>query len=388
MKSLETSADVIVVGAGLAGATAATLLARQGVRVTLVDRWSTYPACFKAEKLEPDQTALLRKFGLMDALLPRTGHIREVLNAHNGRVWHTEQREQFGIFYEDMVNGVRGTLPPTVDFQIGRVQQIVTGVDQQRVTLVGGAEHTARLLVLAGGTAGDLHTRVGLRKRMIQREQSLAFGFTIARTDGCAFPFDALTYHPEGHAGRVAYLTLFLVGTVMRANLFVYWSVNDERTRAFVRKPFCELVRLLPKLTSVIGEFDVVSKVETGKIDLYQMEGYRQPGIVLLGDTFLSVCPVTGTGLSKVLTDVDVLCHDCLPQWLMTPGMSVEKIARFYENPRKQAVDRQSLQIAEHFRRMALDRSLRWRVHRVRHHWQSRLTGWPEYFKSTGKLTA
>ncbi len=343
------------------------------MRVTLVDPWPTYPPCFKAEKIEPDQARLFRKFGLMEALLPQTGHIREILIARDGRVLRTEQREQFGILYQDMVNGVRATLPPTVDFKIGRVQDIATDDKVQRVTLAGGGECTARLVALAGGTGGTLHTRLGLRKRMIQKDQSLAFGFTIARSDGQPFPFDAVTYYAKGCAGRVAYLTLFLVGRVMRANLFVFWTINEACTRAFVREPYRELMRLLPKLTSVIGAFDVISEIETGKIDLFQMEGCRQPGLVLLGDAFQSVCPTTGTGLSKVLTDVDVFCNDCVPEWLSTPGMGTDKIARFYENPRKREVDRRSLQEAEHERRIVLDRSLRWDVHRAWRHWRMRL---------------
>ncbi|TKB71129.1 MAG: FAD-dependent oxidoreductase, partial [Nitrospira sp.] len=40
--------DVVIVGAGLAGASAAAVLSRKGVRVMLVDSRETYPACFKA----------------------------------------------------------------------------------------------------------------------------------------------------------------------------------------------------------------------------------------------------------------------------------------------------------------------------------------------------
>lgn len=47
-------ADVVIVGAGLAGASAAAVLARKGVRVMLIDSRHTYPTCFKAEKIEPD----------------------------------------------------------------------------------------------------------------------------------------------------------------------------------------------------------------------------------------------------------------------------------------------------------------------------------------------
>lgn len=385
--AVNPSADVIIVGAGLAGTTAAALLAGQGWRVTLVDRWLHCPACFKAEKIEPDQIELLRKFGLMEALLPWTGHIREIWDAEDGRVVQIQQREQFGIFYQDMVNGLRATLPPTVEFKVGRVQDIATDSDVQRVTLVGGEECTARLVAIACGTGGDLHTRLGMRKQMIQKEQSLALGFSLARADGHSFPFEAVTYYPDGCARRIAYLTLFRVGSVMRANLFVCWSGNEAGTRRFVREPRRELARLLPKLTRVIGEFEVVSRVETGRIDLYRMEGYLQPGVVLLADAFQSVCPMTGLGLSKVLTDVDVFCHDCVPQWLSTPSMGVEKIARFYENPRKRTVDEAHRSVAWANRQMAISGALSWRIRRVKRRWKMQASGLTDYFRFTRKLT-
>lgn len=381
-------ADILIVGAGLAGSCAAALLARQGVRVVLVDRAPIQSPVFKAEKLEPDQIELLSKFGLMDRLLPSAGRVREIWDAQDGRVLKIQQRDQFGILYQDIVNGVRATLEPAVQVKIDRVRNIRTSCETQCVSLASGEECRARLVALACGTAGDLHARLGMRKRTIQSEQSLAFGFDVARTDGYPFPFEAATYYPDGCDDRVAYLTLFRIRDVMRANLFVFWSINEAGTRSFVRESRAGLARFLPKLTRVIGEFDVSSEVEVGRVDLYQMEGHVQPGIVLLGDAYQSVCPTTGTGLSKVLTDVDVFCHECAAAWLSTPGMSAEKIARFYENPRKVEVDRSSLHGAWWQRQMSTNGDWRWRARRAKQRWALQAGGVADYFRFTRKLTA
>jgi hypothetical protein len=81
-------------------------------------------------------------------------------------------------------------------------------------------------------------------------------------------------------------------------------------------------------------------------------------------------------GLSKVLTDVDVLCSECVPAWLATPGMGAEKIAAFYDHPRKREVDDGSLRSSEYRRRVSTETSLRWRIHRLRQNtsrWMPRL---------------
>jgi 2-polyprenyl-6-methoxyphenol hydroxylase-like FAD-dependent oxidoreductase len=356
--------------------------------VILVDPRATFPACFKAEKVEPDQAEILRRFGLLKTVTPVAGRIRTVWNAGGGRFLYARAIEQYGIAYHDLVNAIRRHLPDAIDIRGARAEAVATGEDVQRVTLSTGEDVTGRLLVVASGTGGQLHSRLGLRRDVIRRQHSFAFGFDVEPCDGGAFPFDSVTYYPDGTATRVAFLTLFLVGRTMRANLFVFREANEDWVRRFLREPHDELHRVLPDLRRVVGPFRVSGRAEGARIDLYRVDGHRQPGVVVLGDAFQSVCPSTGTGVSRVLTDVDVLCSDCVPEWLATPGMAAHKIDRFYDHPRKVAMDAESLHAAEYTRRLALDPALRWRLHRWRLRAEMRVSGWRDYLKFTRKLTA
>jgi len=150
----------------------------------------------------------------------------------------------------------------------------------------------------------------------------------------------------------------------MRANLFVFRSAGGPWIREFILEPDRMLRDSLPKLDHVTGEFRVISKVESGGGDLYRVDGEPQPGLVLIGDAFQSVCPSTGMGLDKVLIDVDVL-SECVQLWLATPGMGTEKLADFYNHPLKLATDLQALHRARYQRQAATDPSLRWRIYRL-----------------------
>ena len=134
----------------------------------------------------------------------------------------------------------------------------------------------------------------------------------------------------------------------------------------------------LPGLERVIGKYRVDGPVETGLTDIYRVDGDPQPGIVLIGDAFQSSCPATGLGLSKILSDVDAL-SECVPRWMATPGMGVEKIVDFYDHPRKVAADARAMDRAHHHRHAVLDLSLRWRLFRFllhqKWHFKSTLEG-------------
>jgi len=358
-------ADVIVVGAGLAGLAAATGLSRQGVRVMLVDPRAHSAPSFKAEKLEASQASLLDVFGLLAPIEPLCGRIRHVVTARGANRLSTVRMQQWGIPYHDLVNRLRDALPREVDNRIARVESLETSADVQTMRLDDGQVVRARLVALAAGVRGKLAQQMGIGRRMVSERHSLTAGVTVARADGTDFDFDALTVYPAG-AGRAAYLSFFRIAEGMRVNAFTYYDVESLWARRFRSEPLAALEEAIPGMKRLSGRLVATSKPVLGPIDLWTVDRPERDGVILVGDAFQSVCPSTGSGLSKALTDADVLVHDCVPAWLSTPGMGAAKLERYYQHPRKQAADRDSLEAALYRRRITLERSLRLALHRER----------------------
>lgn len=370
----DLSAEIIIVGSGVAGAALAAVLGKQGRRVIVVDPHATSPPLFRVEKIERRQVELLRKLGLMEHLLPYTGLVNQVQGSYDGRIFKTGPIEQYGLKYEEIVNGLRAQIPAAVVSRVGRVEAVTNSDQVQHVKLAGGEELTARLVVLASGGNAGVEAGLGMRRRVLQKDQSLGLGFDFATADSRPFPFDGLTYYSMSAETCIDYLTLFRFRNLVRANLFVFRSPGDPWVREFIQNPEAMLRRYLPKLSRITGEYRVTSKVESGRVDLYTVDHDPQPGVVLIGDAFQSACPATGMGMDKVLTDVDVLA-ECLPRWFETPGMDAGKLADFYQHPRKLAVDSLALQRSQDHRRLVMDPSLRWRIHRFLLHLKWQLLG-------------
>jgi len=364
------SRDILIVGAGLAGAAAATVLARRGLSITVIDPYPEFPPLFRAEKIEPDQAALLQSLGLFDGVKPKTRLISEIIHGKGGRIVRRRQIEQFGISYCDIVNQVRAQIPAEVEFKLNRVEKIMPDPSHPRVELADGSIYQGRLIILASGMSGRLPEQLGIERQMVKEELSMAFGFMLERTDQQPFPFDAVTYRPSATTDKVGYVTLFRMGNAMRANIFAYWPAKDPATKELLREPASALPRLLPGLNRVIGDYAVQGKIEPFKIDLYRMQQCARAGVVLVGDAYQSPCPSTGTGLSKVLTDIEVLCQDFVPRWMAAPAISEADIAAFYTHERKTAMDDFALQQALAGRDSVVSNTLHWRLRRLVRAWR------------------
>ncbi|MDQ2804548.1 MAG: hypothetical protein M3Y41_18390 [Pseudomonadota bacterium] len=99
---------------------------------------------------------------------------------------------------------------------------------------------------------------------------------------------------------------------------------------------------------------------------LHAAVDYCRAGVVLIGDAFQMSCPATGTGIVRLMTDVDRLCNVHVPRWLASPGMGADKIAQFYGDPVKIACDAEAFRAAEYQRSAACETALSWRMHRFR----------------------
>ncbi|MGX1143337.1 hypothetical protein AB7M11_007573 [Bradyrhizobium ottawaense] len=201
-------------------------------------------------------------------------------------------------------------------------------------------------------------------EKVISACHSISIGFDIVPVGRSAFAFPALTYFSERPSDRIPYITLFPVGTRMRANLFVYRACDDPWLRELRRAPTETLDAALPRLEAVTGPFEIPGEIKIRPVDLYVNDCRGQPGLVLVADAFATSCPVAGTGCDKVFTDVERLCNVHIPAWLACDGMSAAKIAAFYADPVKRACDEWSAAKAFDFRSVSIGTSPYWTAQR------------------------
>lgn len=356
--------DVVVVGAGLAGTSTTCALVRDGYDVALIDTHAVYPPDFRAEKLGQPQMDLFDKFGLGPVVRRATTAVDHIWVSRFDRLVAEVASKEYGLHYTRLVNELRAALPAASPVIVGRVAGIETGPERQSVNLADGRIHTARLLVVATGLGDALRRKAGIGKVLVSQRHSLSFGFDLAAPPS-AFPFPSLTYF--GRFGtRVAYITIFPIGTTMRANLFVYRDLADPWVKAFRSEPERLLREALPGLAGLCGDIAVAGPVEMRPIDLVKAEGHRRDGVVLVGDAFLTPCPIPGTGIGKVLTDVDCLCTRHVPAWMATPGMAAAKIATYYDDPVKVESDTRSLRASLYARAINTRTGPAWTARRGR----------------------
>jgi 2-polyprenyl-6-methoxyphenol hydroxylase-like FAD-dependent oxidoreductase len=356
--------DVAIVGGGLAGSTAAAMLGRAGVAVLLIDPHPDYPPELRCEKLSGEQLDLLRRTGLADATLRSTTLDGEVWEARFGYVVARRTSDQHGVMYDTLVNAMRAQIPSDVETIHAKASAISNSAERQKLVLSNGEEISARLVVLANGLNIGLRHTLGMKRRVISECHSITLGFNVEPVGRAAFEFPALTYWPKRSSSRLAYLTIFPIGSAMRANMMVYREMTDPWLSQFRQAPEATMHATMPGLQHMMGEFKVSGPVKIRPADLSVTEGALQPGVVLAGDAFSTSCPAAGTGTTKVFTDVERLCNFYIPQWLASDGMDVEKIAGFYNDFEKMDCEARSLAKANHLRSLSIDNGVSWRARR------------------------
>ncbi len=358
-------ADIGIIGGGLAGSLTAAMLGRAGISTVLIDVHKTYPEDFRVEKLDQHQLGILKKTGLFDGVLKDGTLFEQLWLIRDDILIDKRPNYQYGIAYADLVKGAREMIPSDVPFVVGRASNIEAGPDRQTIQLASGQTWSVRLIVLATGLNNSTsRQQVGITRHEVSKGHSVAVGFNLEPRGRAKFEFPALTYI-GGPKNRIAYLTLFPMRGTMRANLFLYRDIRDPWLHAMRTRPKETMLAAMPKLRQAFGEFDVTGDVLVRPTDLYVTQGYRRPGVVLVGDSFMSACPAGGTGSGKVLMDVERLCNGHIPRWLETEGMGEDKISTFYDDPEKVANDAASSHLAFHLRSLTLDAGIIWKARRV-----------------------
>lgn len=375
--------DVAIVGAGLAGTILATTLAKAGRKVALVDPHRIHHDEFRAEKTRSEQMGLFEKLGLGPVFRSLVTPMTDLHVFRFGQLFERKQTWEYAFSYAPLVNGLRAALPPQVPLTVGKVAEVSTGPDRQRLVLTDGSVIEARLLVVATGYSEAVRRAIGVERIEESKAHSLSMGFDFAITPK-EFGLQSLTFYARRVADRIAFLTIFRIGERMRANMFVYRTVADPWVRAFRENPQKILLELMPEIAARCGNFAIASEVEVRQVSLTTTQGHRRDGVVFIGDAFATTCPAQGDGIHRVLTDVDRLTAH-IPAWFATPGMAADKIGAFYDDPAKVAADEKALRASIYARRINVETGLEWRLRRLRNNTARRLMIFARRFRAAGK---
>ncbi len=353
--------DVIVVGAGLSGSLAAIMLHERGFRVTVVDRYATYPAEFRAEQLVGNQIQVLRNIGLDDELIDVTKIVPRARNFSLGKQLSSVMAPHYGMPYQDIVQALRRKLPKDVHFIVGRVSDIESG-PSSIVHLDDGQAITAKLVVMATGLNMKLSRKLGVAYESVSVKHSTTIGFDIRSSKCTAADSSVLVYYGNSPRDGIDYLTIFPCKDVMRGNLFLYRDPHDPWIRQLRQAPLQTLLQAMPALADELGEF-TVEQVQCRTSDVAVVSQHQRDGIVYIGDAFQTPCPAAGTGISRLLVDVERLTVHATG-WLAANDTSAASLQSYYNDPAKRRSDRAAIKEARFRRAISTNTSLFWEMRR------------------------
>jgi flavin-dependent dehydrogenase len=298
--------DVIIVGARVAGASTAMLLARRGLKVLAVDR-ATFPSdTLTTHQVQVPGAARLARWGLLDRLVeagtPTTGRVRF---DQNGVVLDGRWPSVDGV---DALISPRRTLLDAVLVDAAReagaevrenvvVEEVVDGGIRCREK--GGAPVVARapLIIGAAGKHSLVARSVGAREYRRQAPRSVAF---YGYWEGV--PLDGGELY--GRSRRV-------VGA---------WPTNDNLVITYLAWPVAEFDAIRRDVEgAVLRSLDATGlgeRIRAGR-RAERFRGspelpafFRQPygpGWALVGDAGLTLDPITGQGITHALRDAELL---------------------------------------------------------------------------------
>jgi 2-polyprenyl-6-methoxyphenol hydroxylase-like FAD-dependent oxidoreductase len=305
--------DVIIVGARVAGAATAMLLARAGLRVLVVDRAHFPSDTLSTHQIQLPGVARLARFGLLELLLdagtPPTPHVRfqagdavvegEFPSYHNVNMMISPRRTVLDALLVDAARDAGAEVREGCALEaLFSEYERVAGVRLRDRRRGSSTSESAALVVGADGKHSAVARLVNAAER--RRVATATFAF-YAYWDGLPVKGGEI-YSGNGYAASA-------------------WPTNDGLTMTYVagrisefdavrRDPGAHLVAALDKAGSLGDRARAAVQVGptrgTGDLPNVVRAAYGS-GWALAGDAGLVMDPITGLGIGHALRDAELL---------------------------------------------------------------------------------
>jgi len=309
------NADVVIVGGGLGGSTLATLLAKSGKKVVVLERETKFKDRVRGENILPWGVATARRLGIVDDLVAAGGHPAPFFNIY-AMGMQTEHRPcaQTTPWGEGCLNIYH---PDLQEALLARAEKagatVKRGASVQGVsrtngswtvtfTLDGRTESiTPRLVVGADGRNSQMRQWGGFTVNRDPEHVRIAG----ALVQGTAVPDDGahLCLGP-GHLSFIAPL-----GKKRARMYFAYVGATGDRKLSGKEKSgeFLDACRSTLAPGEWFDGVEVIGPLAEFEGNDHWIDSPSKPGLALIGDAAAATDPKWGCGLSKTLVDVENL---------------------------------------------------------------------------------
>ncbi|BAZ53838.1 monooxygenase FAD-binding protein [Nostoc sp. NIES-4103] len=327
--------DCCIVGGGPAGAVLALLLARQGIRVKLLEAHKDFDRDFRGDTIHPSVMEIMEELGLSDRLLqlPHAKMRRIRVQTPQDTVTLADfSRLKTRYPYITMLPQVRFLEFITQEAQKYPNFQLVTGANVQELITEngviqgvryrgGGGWHEVRAIITVG--ADGRHSRL----RQLGGFESIE---TSPPMDILWFRLPKKPQDPEGGMGRFA--PGHIVAMLDRGDewqlAYVIPKGGYQKLRAAGLEELKKsVVEVVPELSDRIPHLHDWSQVAFLSVESSRVKRWHRPGLLLIGDAAHVMSPVGGVGINYAIQDA-VVAANILTQPLKNQHIELSDLAK------------------------------------------------------------
>ena len=287
------------------------LLARQGVRVTVIEKHSDFFRDFRGDTVHPSTLDLFHELGLLDELLDLPHQHLETLSGVFGEFRfqaadfrHVPAKCRFVALMPqwDFLNFLSGRAKQLSHFDL-RMRHEAVGLvrDAERVTGVEVQTPDGPLRILADLVVGCDGRHSVVRKAA--EFQVLEFGVPI---DVLWFRISRLPGDPQELFGNVNYgraLVMINRGTYYQSGLIIEKDSFEQIRMAGLAEFRRTVNQIAPYLGDRVEELQSWDQTKLLTVRINRLPQWHRPGLLCIGDAAHAMSPAGGVGINLAIQD-------------------------------------------------------------------------------------